>query len=1301
MPEETTTTTSSTTTTTIWLATIQTPITTTTSTTTTSTSSLTTTSYVVSNNYVKLGESTFDILSSSTITTTPFINKTLTSESLRYLNSLVYPNRCFYKAAIWLENKEVPLNYTGSLKLYYSFDFKNYESIKATSITIDQLSYPFPETKQNFYINGRVDINNLNNFFIRNPIKEKNFLGIIEDKLTCDLIYEQDTSEAYSGLITINPASSLGNSIIETNNFITLENFQIVLSYKTNQLTNFVIYKILQLSPTGEFSFFIDNTNEFLPNSTSFEWKVYIRFINKTNNKYQYIDVWNKNLENRNIYKNLYIQILEKIPSSITTGTVFEKRSLQYVKRIFSDKKETDLQFNGANVNRPYIELFDCKNKNNFPEAIANTYIPNGLIRSFHNQNKFSSTANYLSYVYDTALFLLLKTYIAKEDADIVFNNLYKFQNRFGDSDFDPLNYQELTRGSFITFITHDSEIPILDQNIFYEAYTQAITIYSLLHYYNRFKCDFTKEENQKVLASINTAIEFLLKFKNTQTNLFHDYLIANNTFYTLLESHQSLLTNTVVWYAFDLAYKVLNDTNYLEISESIKNTMLYSMWLFSDNRFADVYQTTYTENNKYIANKPILGLLMSCFLLNEWNEDSRLFYQLQELEKYRINQNNVLKGFKKDLLENYRDSNHESSNLGEEYFSETYSPSLPFTDANHLYLNLLARNNRTKNESLSNNYFSELEYCGAYRCGVGAYRYSDNTSQDYISAKNEIKNQINFEKPENLQIPTKYFNIFEIEKDFSSFFAATPTLYKTLYEFFPEVLFNNKNFKTNNCLGYTTTSPVISTTMYVSTTRQITSSTSSTTSITTSTTLPSLLNLNANNTLSYPTTGGVFWYDLSGRNNTFSLINNPQIETGNEIKYIKFNETSDDQYAILSKPLSSILSKSWTISLLVKPFVVPSLSTIISNGSSNTGYQILSGLYTTPNLALAGNEILFKNSDNLYLDSDPAIEEVLSQNTWVYLNVVFNSTVYNETTKKGSGILNFYVNGRKLQNLPTTEILDPQDVFLIASSFKGAISVLQYNVGAIEESKIIDNFNTFRLLYSDVDFDIAFKQFSKLVTDSTGTNFEVTHNFGTKDYISYAYLNNSNYENVITDLKHKTNNTFEIALAKPLGSEQLKTLIFRPTATNIYKEIVDVTSNTEFVLTHNFKSKDVIVYAYQNFGDYEKTFVGVEKLTENSVKIIFAETANETYNIIVFNPPKKAKKFLVGNGAGTTFTITHDFGTKDVLVSIFDTIYPYNEIYTTIKHTTLNQVVLEFATPPFANQYQVTIFGNKIQTNL
>ena len=75
-------------------------------------------------------------------------------------------------------------------------------------------------------------------------------------------------------------------------------------------------------------------------------------------------------------------------------------------------------------------------------------------------------------------------------------------------------------------------------------------------------------------------------------------------------------------------------------------------------------------------------------------------------------------------------------------------------------------------------------------------------------------------------------------------------------------------------------------------------------------------------------------------------------------------------------------------------------------------------------------------------------------------------------------------------------------------------------------------------------------------------------------------------------------------------------------------------------------------------------------------------------YNIIT-------KKYAetIGDATNTTFTVTHNLGTTDVMVTIFDT-SSMAEVFADVVHTSDSVVTVSFAVAPSTNAFRVVVIG-------
>lgn len=65
-----------------------------------------------------------------------------------------------------------------------------------------------------------------------------------------------------------------------------------------------------------------------------------------------------------------------------------------------------------------------------------------------------------------------------------------------------------------------------------------------------------------------------------------------------------------------------------------------------------------------------------------------------------------------------------------------------------------------------------------------------------------------------------------------------------------------------------------------------------------------------------------------------------------------------------------------------------------------------------------------------------------------------------------------------------------------------------------------------------------------------------------------------------------------------------------------------------------------------------------------------------------------------IGDGSSTSYTVTHNLGTRDVTVAVYDNSSPYAEVVVDVAHTSTTAVTIAFSTAPTSNQYRVVVQG-------
>ena len=82
--------------------------------------------------------------------------------------------------------------------------------------------------------------------------------------------------------------------------------------------------------------------------------------------------------------------------------------------------------------------------------------------------------------------------------------------------------------------------------------------------------------------------------------------------------------------------------------------------------------------------------------------------------------------------------------------------------------------------------------------------------------------------------------------------------------------------------------------------------------------------------------------------------------------------------------------------------------------------------------------------------------------------------------------------------------------------------------------------------------------------------------------------------------------------------------------------------------------------------------------------------------NDVAIDTAVVVRKYAVnlGDGSATSYTITHNLGTRDVTVALYEAASPYAEVLADVEHTTTNTITVKFSVAPTADQFRVAVQG-------
>lgn len=97
------------------------------------------------------------------------------------------------------------------------------------------------------------------------------------------------------------------------------------------------------------------------------------------------------------------------------------------------------------------------------------------------------------------------------------------------------------------------------------------------------------------------------------------------------------------------------------------------------------------------------------------------------------------------------------------------------------------------------------------------------------------------------------------------------------------------------------------------------------------------------------------------------------------------------------------------------------------------------------------------------------------------------------------------------------------------------------------------------------------------------------------------------------------------------------------------------------------------------------------QRHTHSNKEVLDGITAN---NVADWNSKTNVYTTTIGDGSTTSFTITHNLGTRNVVVSIYETASPYEEVLADVYKTTVNTITIQTAKAPTSGQYTVVVIG-------
>ena len=149
-----------------------------------------------------------------------------------------------------------------------------------------------------------------------------------------------------------------------------------------------------------------------------------------------------------------------------------------------------------------------------------------------------------------------------------------------------------------------------------------------------------------------------------------------------------------------------------------------------------------------------------------------------------------------------------------------------------------------------------------------------------------------------------------------------------------------------------------------------------------------------------------------------------------------------------------------------------------------------------------------------------------------------------------------------------------------------------------------------------------------------------------------------------------------------------------------VYSATIGDGTSSSYVITHGFGTRNVVVVIRNAASPYEVIQARWEATTTNTITVDFsAPIASETVIVSVYGAVTgistgSSYYQTIGNGTDSSFTLAHNFNTRDVVVTARNATSPYEVINVRWEAETANTVIVDFSSPPSSNSIRIGVYA-------
>ena len=149
-----------------------------------------------------------------------------------------------------------------------------------------------------------------------------------------------------------------------------------------------------------------------------------------------------------------------------------------------------------------------------------------------------------------------------------------------------------------------------------------------------------------------------------------------------------------------------------------------------------------------------------------------------------------------------------------------------------------------------------------------------------------------------------------------------------------------------------------------------------------------------------------------------------------------------------------------------------------------------------------------------------------------------------------------------------------------------------------------------------------------------------------------------------------------------------------------VYSVTIGDGTNSSYTITHGFATRNVVVVIRNAASPYEVINARWEATTTNAITVDFSSPAASdsiivsVYSTVTGISTGSSYYQTIGNGTDSSFTLTHNFNTRDVVVTARNAASPYEVINARWEAETANTVVLDFSVAPSSSSVRVGVYA-------